>query len=69
MPGGLLVLWVDGLTVQECLEGLPVFTLKHDFELFPASLGFIGLICIDVEGFQAVKSPGVEGLPVLHLLG
>ena len=54
----------DGLVVQECLEGLPLFALKHHFELFPA-----GLICINVEGFQVVESPGVEGLPVFHLLG
>ena len=55
--------------VQECLEGLLVFTFKHHFELFPASLGITGLICIDVEGFQVVESPGVEGLHVLNLLG
>ena len=69
MPQGCLVLWDDGLIVQECLEGLPVFSLKHHFELFPACLGFIGLICNDVEGFQVGENPGVEGLPVPHLLG
>ena len=57
------------VVVQECLEGLPVFALKHNFELFPTSLDIIGLIGINVGGFQVVKSPGVEGLPVLHLLG
>ena len=59
----------DGPIVQECLEGLPVFTLKHHFELFSAGLGLIGLIGINVEGFQVVRSPGIEGLLVLHLLG
>ena len=68
-PGGLLVFRGDGLIVQECLEGLLVFALKHHFELFPTSLGLIGLLCINVEGFQVVKGYGVEGLTVLHLLG
>ena len=65
MSGGLLVFRGDGLIVQECL---PVFTLKHHFELFPNSLGLIRLICVDVEGFHVVKSPHVEDLLVLYLL-
>ena len=63
------MLWGDGLVVQESLQGLAVFTLKHHIELFPASLGLIGLICVDNEGLQVVESPGVEGYPVLCLLG
>ena len=59
----------DGVIIQESLEHLPSFVLKHHLELLPASLGVIRLIGVFVEGFQVIQSPGVEGLPVVHLLG
>ena len=58
-----------GFIVQESLKHLPVFTIKHHLELLPASLGVVRLIGVDVEGFQVMQGPGVEGLPVIHLLG
>ena len=67
--GGLLVFQCDGLIVQESLEHLPVFALKHHFELLPSSPSVIKLISVDVEGFQVIQIPGVEGLPVICLLG
>ena len=69
MPGDLLVLWHNGFIVQESLEHLLVFAFKCHLELLLASLGVIRLIGVDVEGFQVIQGPGVEGLPVLHLLG
>ena len=32
-------------------------------------LGVISLIGVNVEGFWVVTGPGIEGLPVLQLLG
>ena len=50
-PGGLLMLRGDGLIVQEGLEHLAVFALKHHFELLPACPGIIRLFSINVGGF------------------
>ena len=42
MHGGLLVFWCEGLIVQESLEHLPVFALKHHLELVPTVLVSLG---------------------------
>ena len=69
LPGGLLILHCYGLFLYEGLEVLPVFSLKHHLELFPASSELISFICINVEGFKVVEGSCVEHLPVLRLMG
>ena len=64
-----LALQGDGPIVNEGLEGLPVFSLKHHFKLFPAGLVVISSLGINIEGLQVVNGPGVECSPVLRLLG
>ena len=63
--GGLLVLLGNGAIVNQNLQGLLVFALKHHFQLLPASLHGVSFFGIDVEGLQEVSVPGVESLPVL----
>ena len=46
----------DSLIVQVSLEHLLVFALKHHLELFPAGLGVVQLIGVDVEGFQVIQT-------------
>ena len=58
----------DGPIINEGLKGLYILTLKHHLQLVPASMAAINLINIDVEGFQVVKSPGVEDFPVLQMM-
>ena len=65
MLGHLLASQSDGTTVNEGLEGLPVFALKHHFELFPASFVVIDLFDVNVNGLQVVNGPGIECSPVL----
>ena len=59
MPGDILVLQGDGVSLNKYLEGLPIFTLKHHFELFPVSLE-VFFLCINIKGFQEVDGASVE---------
>ena len=59
----------DGTIVNQSLEGLPIFTLEHHFQLPPAGLCGFSFFGIDVKGLQEVHGPGVESLPVLSPLG
>ena len=59
----------SGHIVSQSLESLPIFALKHHFQLLPARFGGVSFFGNDVEGIQEVKHPGVECLPVLCLLG
>ena len=54
LPGHLLVLQVHGPIVNEGLESLSIFSLKHDLQLLPACVPVVSLISINVEGFQVV---------------
>ena len=60
----LLALLSDGTIVDEGLESLLVFALKHHFKQLPASL-VIGFFSIDVEGLQVIYHSGIEGSQVL----
>ena len=40
--------------VYKALEGLSIFTLKHEFELFPALVGLISSIKLYVKGVQVI---------------
>ena len=37
-------------------------------ELFPASMAFISLLSVDIEGFEAIGCSSVEDLAVLRLV-
>ena len=65
MLGCLLALWGDGTIVNEGLEGLPVFVLKHHFKLFPAGFMIISFFSIDLEGLQVIDRSGIECSAVL----
>ena len=67
--GCLLTLQGDGPIAYEGLESLSIFALKHYAELLPASVAVVSLLGVDVEGFQEVKSPGIDHFPVLRLMG
>ena len=54
----LLLLLTDGPVVNQILECLPIFTLKHHFQLFPTCLHGICFFGIDVEGFQEFNGLG-----------
>ena len=70
LPGGLLVLWADGANLNEGLYGLSIFTLKHHLKLFPAFLGGVLCICINVKGFQEVVNRiSVKVCPLIGLIG
>ena len=66
---GILQLWGNGAIINEGLESLLVFTLRHHFKLLPASVVAISFLGNDVEGFQVIYSPGIEDFPVLQLVG
>ena len=67
-PGHPLTLHGVGPIVDEGLEGLSIFALDH-LKLLPVCMLVISFISIDVKDFGVVKSPGVEDLPVLQLMG
>ena len=69
LPGGLLLLKGGGAGLSEGLKGLLIFILKHHFELFPAFMGGVFFLCVNVEGFQEVNSLGVETSPLVTLIG
>ena len=46
--------WVDCAVVDDGLESLSIFALKHHLKLLPASLVAISFIGIDVKGFQVI---------------
>ena len=48
LPGYLLLLEGEGPIVNEGLEGLPVFALKHHPKLFPAGFVVIDFFSIDI---------------------
>ena len=50
----------NGPIVIKGLESLPVFTLKHHFQLLPAGLGGVSFFGIDVKVPQEVNGPGVN---------
>ena len=52
--GHLLVLQGDGPIVNEGLQSLSIFALKHHLQLLPACALVISLISVDVEGFQVI---------------
>ena len=58
----------DSAIVYKGLEGLSILSLKHHVQLFPASMAFVSLLCVDVEGFEIVNCSSVEDLPVLRLV-
>ena len=60
-----LTLWGNGPIVNETLDSLSIFTLKHHLQLLPASAPVISLISINCEDLQVIKSPGIEDFPVL----
>ena len=69
LPGHPLTLQGNCAIVDEGLESLPVFALKHHLPLLPSSLSVISFFSIDVKGFQVIYGSGAEDFLVLHLLG
>ena len=57
------------VTLNEGLESLSVFTLKHYFQLLPAYFVVISFFGINVKGFQVIYGSGIEDSPVLKLPG
>ena len=53
-PGHHLVLQSDGPIVNEELESLSIFALKHHLQLLPACVPVVSCISINVEGFQVI---------------
>ena len=41
-------------TVYKVLQGLSIFTLKHELELLPALAGLISSLKLNVKGIQVV---------------
>ena len=65
---GLLGIRQDGLVVNEGLEGLAVFSLKHHFNMMPLLFALVFHIWINVQGFNKVYGPDIERLPLLCLI-
>ena len=55
----------NGPIVDEGLESLLIFTLKHHLQLLSAHVPVISLISTNVKGFQVLKGPGLEDFLVL----
>ena len=53
-PGHILVLWGNGPIVNERLESLSIFTLKHHLQLLQACVPVVSLISVNIECFWVV---------------
>ena len=65
LPGCLLQLLCDGCFVNQGLDSLPVFALKHHLQLLPASLCGVSFLSVDVKVIQEVEGYGIKHFPVL----
>ena len=58
-----------GVIVYKGLESLSIIALKHELQLLPAFAVVDSLISLDVQGIQVIEGCGVEGSPILRLVG